>query len=95
MAAFTPIYADGCMFKDKGAALFGVALKTWLFVRESLIDHAWAGGHPPGWREGSVRIMAIGASHETLIYAMLKGHGELRSNARVAPITKVSLCFGQ
>ena len=95
MAALATIHADGRMFKDKGAALLRVAFEAWLFIRESLIHHAWAGGHPPGWREGSVRIMAIGARHETLIYAVLKGHRELCSNTSVAPIAKVCLCFGQ
>jgi hypothetical protein len=42
-----------------------------------------------------MRVVAIRAAHEPFVYTMLEGHRELRSNAGVTAVAKVSLVIGE
>lgn len=83
------------MLKHEGPALFGVAFEAGLFIAQRLVNHARTRRHPPGGSECAVRIVAIGAGHETLVDAMLEGHVELRSDRLMARIAEVGLIVGE
>ena len=73
VARFASVDSDGGMFEEERPALVGVALQTWLFVRERLIDHAGPRAHPPGRSGRAVRIMAVRAGHHAFVHTVLEG----------------------
>jgi hypothetical protein len=96
MAGFAAVDPQGGVLKGEGATLIRVALQARLLIVESLIHHPGpATSGSPGRRIGSVGIVAVRASHEALVHAMLEGHGELGADIRMAFITKVGLTFCQ
>src|SRR5271156_2949309 len=46
-------------------------------------------------RDGPVDVVAIAAEHQTLVYAVVKGHFELRLLLEVAAIAKLGLGFDE
>lgn len=91
VARFASVDSDGGMFEEERPALVGVALQTWLFVGERLIDHAGTRAHPPGRSGRAVRIMAVRAGHHAFVYTVLRGHVELRPDGSVAVIAEIGL----
>ena len=75
------------MFKHERPALFGMA---------GVANGVLCGGctHLFGGN-GAVRIVAIVASDQAFVHAMMEGHGELRFLLRVAGIAKLRLFFHQ
>lgn len=71
VAGFASLDADGGMFENKRPALIGMAFEARLLIGQCVIDHARPDSRPPGWRRGSVRIVAIRTLDETFIYPML------------------------
>jgi len=51
--------------------------------------------HSPCRCERAVRIMTIRALHESFVYPVLEGHGELRLNGRVAGVTQTGFWMRQ
>jgi hypothetical protein len=80
MARFASIDADCGVFEDERTALVHVALDARLFVAESLIHHARAHAHPPGWRKYAVRVVAIRTVHEPFVNPVFGRHRELRAH---------------
>lgn len=91
MAGFTPIHADGGMFKEERAALVGVAFHASLFVLQPGIDKMGPAARFPNRGVRTVGIVTIRTGHESLIHAVLEGHGKLRPHVIVAAITDISL----
>jgi hypothetical protein len=79
----------------KRAALICVTFETGFLVGKHLADECRARRHSPGWREGSMWIVAVGASHEARIYLVFVGHRELRSYVRMAAVAQVRLSLRQ
>jgi hypothetical protein len=68
------------MLEHERSALIRVALQARLLIAERLIHHARPVAHSPGGRIRTVRIVAVGTLHETLVHSMLEGHRKLRSH---------------
>ena len=95
MAGFTAFDAHGGVLEDERPAFIGMALQTRLFVPQGLFHKPWPQSHPPGGRERTVWIVAVGALHESFVDAVLDRHGELRANRLVATVTEIDLLLGQ
>src|SRR5258707_10360528 len=52
------IHANRGVLESKRTALIHVAFQTGLFVTQSLRNHSWPLPHSPGWRVGSMRVVA-------------------------------------
>src|SRR5450755_2972541 len=85
---FATLDANWWMLESKGTALVGMTLETRLLVYERLPDERGPRSHTPGWSQAAVWIMAIAAGHESLVYPMLEGHGEIGSNVCVAAVAE-------
>ena len=92
LAAFHP---HGWVFECKGAALIVMALDAGFLVSEGLIHQFGTRRHAPRCGKRAVRVMTVTANHETLIHAVLKGHGEVGPDATVTAVTKFRLVFRQ
>ena len=77
------------MLKNKRSAFVGMTLDAGFFVGLRMLHMAWPRRVSPGGLNRSVGIVAIRAIHETLIDAMLEGHGELRAHVRVAAVAQI------
>ena len=85
MTSGAAFHLDRGVFKDEGAALFGVALDAGLpvgFLQHGLIVRA-------------VRVVAIRAFHQAFRHAMVRGKSELRLNRGMAAIAELRLCLAQ
>lgn len=94
VARFAAFHTHRRMLKGERPAFIKVTFQTSFFV-DVLLDHVGPGRHAPGGRRSAMRIVAIAASHEPFVDAMLEGHVELRANIGVAAVTKLRLAFGQ
>lgn len=92
LAAF---HAHGRMLEREWSAFIGMALQTSLFIHQLLTDHRGPRRHAPRRRGRAMRIMAIAASHESFIHAVLERHGELRADIGMAAVTELRLAFRQ
>ena len=91
VASFASVHSNGFVFIEEGPAFFGVAFQARLLVGERLVYQTGPRGHTPGGGERSVRIVAVGAIHETFVDAMLERHGELCANFAVAAVAEIGL----
>lgn len=91
MAGFATLHADRGMFKQKRPALIGVTVQACFFGRVRLGHHARPHAHFPSGCLRSMRIVTIGALHETLIDAVLERHVELRPHIVVARVAEIGL----
>src|SRR5579859_7035546 len=80
---------------NERTALIGVAFEARLFISERLLYHAWAIRHAPRRGEGSMRIVAVRALHESFVHAMLGRHLELSARPGMTPVTEFALFLGQ
>jgi hypothetical protein len=83
------------MGEHEWSALIYVTIQAGRFGIERAQQHGAALAHSPGSGERAVRIVAVGALHETLIDAMMRRHLELRADIRVTRVTHLVLFFGQ
>lgn len=95
VAATAAIDTKGGVFKEKGAALVGVALDAGLLIGLGVLLEAGALAHAPGGGGGAVGVVAVGALHGAFVDTVFEGHGELRLDVGVAAITEVFLRLGQ
>jgi hypothetical protein len=95
VAGLAAFHAHWRVLEHERPAFFFVALEARFFVGERLLHHVRPLGIAPRRLERSVRIVAIGAHHNALVDAVLKGHGELGSNVGVTAVTHLGLCAGQ
>jgi hypothetical protein len=61
------------MLEHEGSALVDVAFQAWLFRVVRLVEHLGGLPHTKGGSKPAVRVVAVAASHEALIDAVLKG----------------------
>jgi hypothetical protein len=92
LAAFN---AHAGVFKNERPAFVGVTPKAWLFPAEVLAHQARPRSHAPGGRKGTVRVMAIGATHHTLVQAVVRRHRKFGLHRAMASGTKIDLIRGQ
>lgn len=90
-----PVDADGGMLEHERTPLLGMAFETGLFIPERLLYHTRPGRHSPCRMKGPVRIVAVGAGHESFVYAVLEGKRELRSYIGVTSVAELSLWLGK
>ena len=76
VAGFATFDVYGRMLEREGPALVTVALDAHFVVAERLVHHRRTQAHTPSRGERPVRIVAIGALHESFIHAMFDGHVE-------------------
>jgi hypothetical protein len=95
MADLTAFYTDRRMLEHEWPALLLMTLETGLFVGQNLVHHVRPVRHSPRRRECPVRVMAVGARHDTFVDAVFEWHGELRANVGMASIAKLGLHAGQ
>jgi hypothetical protein len=93
MAVSAAVYPDCRMLEYEGAARIGVTIQARLFVPFRLSRHTGLCRHAPGGSKRAMRIMTIGAIHETLIHAVFKGHRELGADIRMAVVAQSGLRF--
>ena len=74
MAAFAALNPDRGVLEYERPAFFGVAFQAGFFIRRGLIHHAGTRRHAPSGRRGSVRVVAIGAVHESFVHPVLERH---------------------
>jgi len=83
------------VFKQKGAALVGVALDAGLLIGLGVLLEAGALAHAPGGGGGAVGVVAVGALHGAFVDTVFEGHGELRLDVGVAAVTEIFLRLGE
>jgi hypothetical protein len=95
MASFATLYPDRRVLKDERPSFVGVALETSLLIAERLIHHAGPQSHAPGCSRRTMRIMAIRALDDALIYPVFERHRKLSPDRSVTGITEVGLLLCQ
>lgn len=91
MAGFAAVDADARVLKGKWTPLVGMALHAGLLAVVGGVHHAWTHSHPPGRRSGAVRVVTIGAVHETFVDTVLGRHRKLSPDVGMAGVAKVGL----
>ena len=95
MACLAAFHGHRSMFVDEGPPLVHVAFQTGLFVQQPRLHHARPVRHAGLRRKSAVRIVAIGALHESLVHAVPRGHFELCPDIRMATVAQIGLFLRQ
>ena len=95
MAHLASFHSNRRVLEREWTTLVRMTFQTRFLISKCLIDHRRSGGHSPGRRESSMRIVAIRTAHEALVNRMLEWHGKLRTNIDVTAIAEIGLTLGQ
>jgi len=95
VAGLAAVCPGSSMLKDKRAALVGVALEAGLFPVSRRCQHLLAQRHAAGLGWSAVWIVTVRTLNCAFVHAMLRRHGELRTNLCVAAVAKVGLLVGE